>query len=348
MATTSGSTARRADVGVRDPTTRRSPWWGRAGVVAVWASFLGVCVTTACRFWSTLQEVGPSTITLAGQSGPLTLLGAIGGAAWARHFGTRWAAWWALTAIAPIVLVAQYAWPTSLGLIRAEGPSPGVHLTVVAQNLWYHSAEPDRQADTLLDEDADVNVLTQFTPEALEEMQESDLGRRYPFSVLRPRSGRLGMAVLSRIPLQVRSVDQFRIMVDLAPAGAVPVHLIATHSPAVSSVGVVEWHEQLDELSRLATGAGAGANTVIAGDLNATSAHVAFRELVARADLTDAQDAGGGGFVGTWNLMSRLPPLLRLDHILVGHDVTVHGFRFATGIGSDHQGIVAEIVAPPA
>ena len=252
--------------------------------------------------------------------------------------------WWALTAIVPVLLVAQYAWPTALGLIRAEGPSPGVHLTLVAQNLWYHSDEPDRQAETLLDEDADVYVLTEFTPEALEELQERDIGRRYPFSVLRPRSGRLGMAVLSRIPLQVRGVDQFRILVDLAPAGSVPVHLIATHSPAVSSVGVDEWHEQLEELSHRATRA--GANTVIAGDLNATSALVAFRELVARADLTDAQDAGGGGFVGTWNLMSTVPPMLRLDHVLVGHDVTVHRFRFAPRIESDHQGIVAEIVAP--
>ncbi|UDY36095.1 endonuclease/exonuclease/phosphatase family protein [Dermatobacter hominis] len=315
----------------------------------VWAALVGIAVTTACRFWTWLQELGTSTLTLAGLSGPVTAVGAalvLAGAAWARHFGTRWAAWWALAAIVPVLLVAQYARPTYAGLASADGPSSGVHLTVLAQNLWYHSREPEEQVQMLLGEDADVYVLSEFTPSVLAELRDHDVERRYPFSVIRPRPGRLGMAVLSRIPLQVRNVTKFRITVDLEPVGAVPLRLIATHSPAPSSVGIESWHRELDQLSRSAEEA--GPDVVVAGDLNATSAHVAFRELAEDADLTDAQDAGGGGFEGTWNLLARVPPMQRLDHILVGRDVGIHRFRFADRIGSDHRGIVAEIVARPA
>lgn len=344
----SASTASDPRAQVHGGGPSRSGRWGRAGVAVACGALAGTAVITLCRFWTGLQELGTPTLTLAGLSGPLTIAGAVavlGGAAWARHFGTRWAAWWALTAIVPVLLVAQYARPTLMGLVTAEGPSPGVHLTVLAQNMWYHSSEQDEQVETLLDEDADVYVLTEFTPEALDGLRERHVERRYPFSVLRPEPGRLGMAVLSRVPLQVRAADEFRIMVDLSPPDAVPLHLIATHSPAASSVGIESWHDELDELADMARLA--GPDTVVAGDLNATAGHVAFRELVASAALTDAQDAGGGGFAGTWNLMATVPPLLRLDHVLVGRDVAVHRFRFASRIDSDHQGIAAEIVAAP-
>ncbi len=324
----------------------RSRWWGRAGIVVVLGALVGVAVVTAFRFSSALQEIRFSTVTLAGLSGLLTLLLAVVivvGAAWARAFGTRYAVWWALAAMIPLVLVIQYAFPTITGLVAPDDPGRGRRVTILAQNMFWESSRTEDQIDELLQQHADVYVLSEFTPKALEALRQHGLDRRFPYTVLRPDPGRLGMAVLSRFPLLVRSAGTYRIEVNLVPPGAAPLHVIAAHTPAPTRAGIHGWQSDLDALARVAKQA--GPNTVVAGDLNATSGHVAFREMASRAELTDAQDAAGGGFAGTWNLMSRLPPLLRFDHVLVGSGVGVDDFRFAPRIGSDHQGVIATIVA---
>ncbi len=330
-----------------EPAARavRSPWWGRSGILVAGGASVGVVVTTALRFSSALQEIRFGTVTLAGLSGLLTLgLAAVmlAGAAWARRFDAPGASWWALAALVPVALVVQYAFPTIVGLVAPDRPGAGARVTVLAQNMWYESTDVEDQVESLLRRDADVYVLSEFTPGALEAFRENGLDRRLPYNVLRPRPGRLGMAVLSRIPFVPRAVERYRIELDLTPPGAAPVHLIASHSPAPTRVGIGAWHRELSVLARRA--AHAGPNTVVVGDLNATAGQVAFRELASTGDLSDAQDVGGGGFAATWNLKSRLPPLLRLDHVLVGSGIGVDGFELAPRIGSDHRGIEATIV----
>ena len=126
------------------------------------------------------------------------------------------------------------------------------------------------------------------------------------------------MAVLSTVPFRAgRQPSASRTEVVLRPADARPVDLIAVHLPSATRVGVNVWEESYAELADAVVQRGAG--LVVAGDFNATSGMVPFRHVAAVGDLRDAQDVGGGGFRATWSeVVSPVPALLRLDHVLVG------------------------------
>ena len=79
---------------------------------------------------------------------------------------------------------------------------------------------------------------------------------------------------------------------------------------------------------------------MLAGDLNLTEREVAYRDL---ADLTDV--ARGG----TWRplAISWLPPVLRLDYVLTGPDITVDSTEVdCTVSSSDHCVVVVRLAVP--
>ena len=118
-------------------------------------------------------------------------------------------------------------------------------------------------------------------------------------------------------------------------------NIVATHVPAPWPGPARRWVAGLAELGRavrLET-----RPVVVAGDLNATWDHRPFRDLM-RTGLRDAAIEGGHGGARTWPNDRRLvPPLLRLDHILVSGEVTVAGYRIGPGRGSDHRSVTAEL-----
>ena len=151
------------------------------------------------------------------------------------------------------------------------------------------------------------------------------------------------MAVMSKVPFRVdpRQQSRYRIVMSLRPPGAAPVPFIAVHVPAPVGGGAGPWSANLDQLGVLASAAGPA--VVLAGDFNADSGHAPFRRVASRGRVRDAQDAGGGGFRPTWSEVTRSPPLLRLDHVMVGSGSGVAGFDFLPPVGSDHRGVVARL-----
>jgi endonuclease/exonuclease/phosphatase (EEP) superfamily protein YafD len=82
----------------------------------------------------------------------------------------------------------------------------------------------------------------------------------------------------------------------------------------------------------------------MAGDYNATYGHAPFRRLLA-VGLRDAHIEAGRGLATTWpvnNLL--LPPLFRLDHVLVSREFEVLAAREGRGPGTDHRPVVADLV----
>jgi endonuclease/exonuclease/phosphatase (EEP) superfamily protein YafD len=239
------------------------------------------------------------------------------------------------------------AWPTAWGLLRPEDPAVGARMSVLAQNVWRSNPDPDAAARALVAQGADVVVLTEFTPEFLQAFRRAGSERAYPHRILRDRPDTQGMAVFSRVPVDrpVRQASLYRTEVTLRPPDAAPLHLVAVHVPAPTSSGVQGWAEEFARLTGRVEGL--DGPVVVAGDFNATSGNRPFRHLADTAGLRDAQDAGGGGFGGTWSLGSAWPPLLRLDHVMVARAVQVAAFRFVPPLGSDHRGIVAELRLPP-
>ena len=103
---------------------------------------------------------------------------------------------------------------------------------------------------------------------------------------------------------------------------------------------VESWRASLAALSRWKDAQAGGERFVIAGDLNASAAHPAYREL---ADgLTDAHRAAGLGCVRTWPYGRRLPPLVQLDHVLSRGFEVVGAGTFVVG-DTDHAAVWATL-----
>ena len=317
-----------------------------AALVVLAVAAAGAVVLARC---TAVQEWDPLWLASAALSGVATALLAsaalVGGlaAAWGGAPGGRR---WLLAAPVLAVAALQMAWPTAWGLLRPEDPVGGARISVLAQNVWRSNPDPGAAARALVAQDADVVVLTEFTPEFLVAFRRAGSDRAYPHRILRDRPDTQGMAVFSRVPMDTpaRQASLYRTEATLRPAGSAPVHLVAVHVPAPTTSGVQGWAEEFARLTGRVEDL--DGPVVVAGDFNATSGNRPFRHLAASAGLRDAQDAGGGGFGGTWSLESAGPPMLRLDHVMVARSVGVAAFGFVPPLGSDHRGVVAELRFP--
>jgi len=99
------------------------------------------------------------------------------------------------------------------------------------------------------------------------------------------------------------------------------------------------WHAELGDLTRWAVGARRTQDlpVVLAGDLNASEDHPAFRRLT--EVLTDAHRERGEGWVRSWPLgASFLPPFCQIDHVLVHGLGVVEAGRVVLP-GTDHAAV---------
>lgn len=268
----------------------------------------------------------------------------------------------------PVALVAALARRRALAMVagalvalhvfvsaRGRGgrrPHPiadgSLRLRLVTANLLCSNPDIARLADEIADEDADVVLVQEVTPEVLAVLRGSRLWSDYAHRRVAPRPEYHGAATFSRFPVVFDAVLDVAgspmLRTDLAtPHGRVRV--VNVHTVAPLTLGQVRrWERQMDWLGAFAD---ADASPVIlAGDFNATDDHAPFRRLV-RGRLRDAFDAVGRGSGATWPIGHRLlPPLLRLDHVLTGDDIEVDSLRAVPGVGSDHARLVVELGIP--
>lgn len=254
-------------------------------------------------------------------------------------------------ALLPVLVLVQMTWPSLVGAVMPERASEGVGFSVVAQNLLFENEEPGQTLDVVLDRRADVLVLTEFT-DAFDALLEdrpdaAEIAERYPYQWRRPAGVGRGLAVLSSLPIEriVPVPLSAPAIVATLRVGEERVDLYAVHPMAPSDRwGLLQWQHDYRVLT--ADAQDAGPNVVMAGDFNATSGHRAYRRLLAEGDLRDAHDVGGGGLVGTWPVGWPIPPLMRLDHVLVGEGIGVERFELLEATASDHLGVEAWLRVP--
>lgn len=254
----------------------------------------------------------------------------------------------AALALIPWLVVAGLTAPTLVASIAPERATQGQPVDVVVQNLWYQHADPDRAAQVVLGRDADVVVLVEFTPEHERAMLDAGAIERYPHQLRRPAQLGDGIAVMSNVALRdggdlgLRSPS---IEVELA-LDAGPVTLLAVHPVAPSDVwGLRNWRTDYETLS-MQLGR-VGPDVIVAGDFNATMSHRRFRSMVAEHGLREAHQVAGIGPGLTWPARFWLvPPVMRLDHILVGEGLGVQRAEVVRGAGSDHLGVAARLRFP--
>lgn len=246
-----------------------------------------------------------------------------------------------------ILVTLHTYWLAPMFVGTVPRPSPGPTLTVLAQNFEYGQV-----ASLLITAGTGgvgVIVLTDVGSDQQALLRTPAVTTAYPYSVGTDPRGPGETIVLSRYPLSgdVAVFDDHRArLVEVAtPFGQV--NLIAAHPSPPDNIA--QWRQDyrwLDTFVESRSGSQPHIPTIVAGDLNATQGHVPFRRLVGLG-LRDATEETNGGLQPTWPadnskrlLGLPVPPLIQIDHVLVGGGLVAISARRVVVNGSDHLGVL--------
>ncbi len=248
--------------------------------------------------------------------------------------GHRWAVLLAGALVAVHAVVAVPAF------VPAAPVAPGTDdLVVLSANLEFGQAEPLPVVEAVRRLDVDVLVLVEVTAAAEQGLSDAGLDELLPESVGETRDGPGGSLIRSRYRLVAQrdapSTFEQPSAVVQAPGGEVLLRAAHPLAPLAART----WHAELGDLTRWAASARQTQDlpVVLAGDLNASEDHPAFRRLT--AVLTDAHRERGAGWVRTWPRgASFVPPFCQLDHVLV-HGLAVVEAGTVVLPGTDHAAV---------
>ena len=328
---------RRRAVGDR----RRASSRARLPAAIAWLTVAPLAVSAAARV-ARLDE-SASLLILADGVTPLLVppaLFALGIGLWRRG--------WTL-AVLSAATAATFLWSTVPAVgVRGRAPPPGgasPALRLFDANL--HAANPGVApiAEEIRAAAPDLVALQEVDPDGAAGLLRSGVLARFPYRVTEVRYGASGIALWSRFPLveaRVEQVDDVPFIRATVVLGERRLRICTVHVEAPVGDGRARWRAQLrrvdEELRRERR------PLVVAGDFNATRHHPSFRRLLSHG-LVDAHERRGRGWAGTWPRDRwPLPPLMRLDHVLLTPGVTVRSVREGVGQGSDHRPIVADLV----
>jgi endonuclease/exonuclease/phosphatase (EEP) superfamily protein YafD len=120
--------------------------------------------------------------------------------------------------------------------------------------------------------------------------------------------------------------------------------MIAAHPVApVDPTGPTQWREEHRLIHQAAVDDDVD---LIVGDLNASSDHAVLREL-GDAGFRDAAELANEGWQQTWPangvVVPWLPPIVRIDHVLLSDQLAAVSTRTVDIEGTDHLALVAEV-----
>ena len=259
-----------------------------------------------------------------------------------------WARWWTGAAVAAacaavlLALLVPRAVPD-----RAPADTPGVRLRVLAANVAANDEAAGRVLSAVRRLDVDVFSVLELSPELARAYDSAGVRSLFPHRALRPLPGFEGTGLYSRLPL--RAVPgppgtQFGLAAaQLRPPGAAPVEIVAVHLLAPRDPdAAAQWRREMRTLPT----AGSGPVRVLAGDFNATLDHAELRRVLDRG-YGDAAEQAGVGLRPTWPAGRPIvPALVTIDHVLADRRVRVISVRSVAIPGSDHRGVLAELVLP--
>ena len=248
-----------------------------------------------------------------------------------------------LTTLAAVLLAGHVAVQAPL-FLPDHRTAAGPGFTLLSLNTYKGAADPDQVVAAAAA--ADVVVLVELTPDALEALDARGWRDRFPYAAGVYATTVSNTAVFSRYPLSDSvqfgrdSFDQWVSRVAVPEVG--PVRLFGVH-PCNPYCGGGRWTEEHTTLRRVVE-AGPDLPTVLAGDFNAVDDHGPMLALH-REGLRSATDLLGAGWLPTYPANRGIPPLLAIDHVLVDDRLTVTSLRRVRVTGTDHLGLLA-VVAP--
>jgi endonuclease/exonuclease/phosphatase (EEP) superfamily protein YafD len=269
--------------------------------------------------------------------------------AWVVLVGALLGKRWVLVGAAALICAAQviYVAPEVL----ASSPIPAAARFEPTIRLFDANVYNDNHSMT-----GYVRQIASFRPELLtmEETWPGDWSQLTAAGVLSPLPyqfkiqccGSRGFIIASHYPLQhvrVSSVDGLAYLIRstvVLPNRTIDLWVV--HTTAPTNPNVNDWNLELEGVFK-------NLETfhprplLMVGDFNATWGNRGFRAILSTG-LTDAAAARGEPFAFTWSQrLPVLPPLIRIDHVLTGGDLTVTSILTHPGPGSDHRDITATV-----
>jgi endonuclease/exonuclease/phosphatase (EEP) superfamily protein YafD len=309
----------------------RAVRWGLAGVLVAWTL---VRLLGLDRGWPLV-----ALLTFTPWVAALALVGAVAAVVFGRRL---FALLVGACAVVLIVALAPRVVPN-----RAPADAQGVRLRVLAANV----AGEDRAAPQVVALArrlrVDVLAIAELTPQVADAYDAAGIAKLLPYRSLNPRPAFFGSGLYGRLPLRdtpAPAGTRYGLSAAAAsPRGAAPFEVLAIHIPAPTSPGdAADWRRDLRKLP----GSGDGGLRILAGDFNATLDHAELRRLLGRG-YRDAAEQAGVGLQMTWPTdKSPLPAMMAIDHVLADRRVRVASARTVAIPGSDHRGVLTELVLP--
>jgi endonuclease/exonuclease/phosphatase (EEP) superfamily protein YafD len=323
-------------------------------VEAKWSKVLAVALTAVAIPSLAARAAGgesPDPLPRLAALTPVATPFAVAGVAVAAV--TSW--WLALLLSAPAVTLLAWQLPpprrrdTDVSQVNPP-PNPGpevVSLRVLSLNVKKGSADPAAVVREVERHRVDVLVVLELTPEMADRLAEAGVDTQLPFCHLDLRPGANGTGLWARWPLAplppVPGLMAAAPRARVEPVDGWPVTLTGVHPRAPVHRRVRRWQRELAAIRSAMLGT--GGQQIVAGDFNTTRDHRAFRELLDAGFLDCADAARRRPWPGfTWPAGGRIPPVMRLDHVLVSRPgATVSESRIIRVPGTDHRGVLAVI-----
>ena len=236
-----------------------------------------------------------------------------------------------------------------LPLVVADPEPGGPRLTVLTANLNLGAADAAAVVAAVRRHEVEVLAVQELTVEAERRLDQAGLGTLLPYKVTDPGGSASGTGLWAAQPLTRLAPWELTFRSSAASLE------VAGHRVVVRSVHPFpprwsddsRWRADLTALRTSVAGDPDRDVTLLLGDLNATVHHRRFRQLLAGGGWRDAGEVVGAGLVRTWSPRQSLPALLDLDHVLVPGRLGALRHRVVDVPGSDHEGVLAELVVRP-
>jgi endonuclease/exonuclease/phosphatase family metal-dependent hydrolase len=237
-----------------------------------------------------------------------------------------------------------HAWWFAPQVIGADPePAQGAErITVMNTNLYEGRADAEEVVDAVRDNRVDILVLEEITPGLLAQMDAAGLAELLPERVGEPDYMVAGTMILANRPL----TDHVRLRTTFQGWEAKYGTLTVLGVHPVAPVDPAGWHADHAAILRQAE---ADQADLIVGDMNATPDHDVMRRLD-DAGYRDAGEVSNEGWQPTWpanhvGILPLLPPLVRIDHVLIGDSMASLGTHTVDIEGTDHLALVATVAS---
>jgi endonuclease/exonuclease/phosphatase (EEP) superfamily protein YafD len=267
--------------------------------------------------------------------------------------------------VVALVRVGGEWWSPGDNQARGD-PSPSeTRLAIMSWNLEVASKSPQDVIDGILEVRQplrpQVVALQELTPVVADALEASDeIDERFPYRILRPRDGVLGMGILSSIPLVEGDSGVYPMFLgagllmpdgsrlDLVNAHPLP-PLIATFASVPVGLDTRQRDLDLAYLRGALDRAPDPERAVLVGDLNTTPLEPGFAVVADGLHDVHADVASGTGFTWRPRFFEGLDlGLLRIDHVLAGAALQPVAIAEDCSLPGDHCRVTAVLDVPDA